>query len=432
VAQVKIEAQFVVGEYEIVILSATDALALDTWLRSNKYNIPAGAEPYLRPYVQSGMKFFVAKVDASKVKMENGMAQLSPLRFHYDSEQFHLPIRLGMINSQGSQDLIVNILGRNQRYDVANYENVAVPTNIDVADATRNQFGGFYTKLFEDTLAKHPRAVVTEYSWQATTCDPCPTQPLTMAELATLGADVAPSLQPPPQPPPVVFGTGSGGPPPPPPPPAPIFRRGMMMGGGDFVLTRLHVRYTKDALGDDLFLRAAPPIVGGREFVTGAGGKLEEGAKPSSTNNYQARYVIRHPWTGAIACKSPQRGIWGGPPGGMSGPTTNAAAGLGLTKSGTVQLNALVKGALPPETFLSAAQPTPVLAIPQTGSDDAGAAIDASAPMGDAGPPGPPPEQPKGGCAGCAVSGEGASSAAFGLLAFALLRRRRSNRGPHA
>jgi len=32
-------------------------MGLDTWLRREKYNIPAGAEPILRPYVQSGMKF---------------------------------------------------------------------------------------------------------------------------------------------------------------------------------------------------------------------------------------------------------------------------------------------------------------------------------------------------------------------------------------
>lgn len=425
-AEVKIEAQFVVGEYEIVILSASDALALDTWLRSNKYNIPPGAEPYLRPYVQAGMKFFVAKVDVTKVKIENGMAALSPIRFHYDTEQFHLPIRLGLINSQGSQDLIVNILGRNQRYDVANYENVAIPTNIDVTDNVRTQFPAFYTKVFEDTLAKHPRAVITEYSWQATSCDPCPTQPLSQSEIMTLGGDVAPSLQPQPQPPPVVFGAGSA-PPPPPPPPRPISRRGGFMGGGsDWVLTRLHVRYTKDALGDDLFLRAAPPIVGGREFVTGANGKLEEGAQPSGTNNYQARYTIRHAWTGKIACAHPQRGIWGGPPGGGM-PQANAAAGLGLTKAGTVQLNALVKGTLPPETFLSAATPTPVLAIPQIADDDGGLSVDASAPM-DGGPPGPPPEQPKGGCAGCNASGQEGSLGILGLLGFALWRSVRRKR----
>lgn len=34
-----------------------------------------------------------------------------------------------------------------------------------------------------------------------------------------------------------------------------------------FVLTRLHARYTKEALGEDLVFRAAPPIHGGREVA---------------------------------------------------------------------------------------------------------------------------------------------------------------------
>jgi len=99
---VKVEAQFSVGEYDIVILSAEDALGLDTWLRREKYTIPEGAEPLLRPYVQGGMKFFVAKVDTEKVRFEGEQAMLSPLRFHYDSEAFNLPIRLGLVNSAGT------------------------------------------------------------------------------------------------------------------------------------------------------------------------------------------------------------------------------------------------------------------------------------------------------------------------------------------
>jgi len=56
---VKVEAQFVVGEYEIVILSATDSTGLASWLTDNQYKIPDGAEPLLRPYVEAGSKFFV-------------------------------------------------------------------------------------------------------------------------------------------------------------------------------------------------------------------------------------------------------------------------------------------------------------------------------------------------------------------------------------
>ncbi|MBK6460521.1 MAG: DUF2330 domain-containing protein [Myxococcales bacterium] len=189
---VRVEAKFGVGEYEVVILSARDAAGLDTWLKQEKYAIPSGAEPFFRPYVASGMKFFVAKVDPAKVRFEGGRATLSPLRFHYDSATFSLPVRLGLINSSGKQDLIVNVLARHQRFEVANYPNATIPTNLDVSDATRGRFGEFYAALFDDTVAKTPRAVVTEYAWDAGTCDPCPGPTLDGNDLATLGADVLP------------------------------------------------------------------------------------------------------------------------------------------------------------------------------------------------------------------------------------------------
>ena len=421
---VKIEAQFSVGEYDIVVLSATDATALDTWLRQNGYKIPAGAGPYLRPYVQMGMKFFVAKVNAAKVKFErvgNGPEQaiLSPLRFHYDSEAFNLPIRLGLINSAGTQDLVVTILARNQRYEVANYDNVAVPTNIDVSDATRKEFGAFYTTLFDQTMAKHPHAVVTEYSWQTTSCDPCPTPPLGPGELITLGADVLPSVAGP-------APEGGGA-----PIVAPPIRFGAL---NDFVVTRLHARYSKDALGDDLFFRAAPPIVGGREFMQAAG-KLEQGARSDASNNFQARYVIRHAWTGPIACRHPQRGVWGGPPNG-GGVGVQPAAKIGFVPRGAaVTMQTFVRGALPPESFLSSGGATPVLAFPATLAPmDAGTTLgpDLDAAMvtpvpTESTPPLPSTAPPQGGCAGCAMGTTDASSAGAiaALMGIALARVRR-------
>ncbi len=304
---VTIEAQFEVGEYQIVILSAVDSTGLDTWLRREKYRIPRGAEPFLRPYVEGGMKFFVAKVDPKKVTFgADGRAALSPLRFHYDSEEFTLPIRLGLANSSGTQDLIVSILAPNQRYEVANYKNVTIPTNLDVRDSVRKNFGAFYAALFDRTIERNPGAVVTEYAWAASTCDPCPGPNLGWNDFTLLGADVLDT-------PAGVASDPAGGaiatdrPDPrsrrPPPP------RGRM----DFVLTRLHARYGK-TISEDLVFRKADPIVGGREHRVG--GKLEERSAPSTINNFQARYAIRHWWTGPIRCKSPRRGIWGGPPGG--------------------------------------------------------------------------------------------------------------------
>ena len=307
---VKVEAKFSVGEYDIVILSAKDSGGLETWLAQEKYKIPAGAEPYLRPYVQRGSKFFVAKVDPKRVKREGDKTVLSPLRFHYDSPEFALPIRLGLVNAGSAQDLVVHVLAKGQRYEVANYPNVLAPTNLDVTEATREQFGAFYAALFDRVLAKNPKAIVTEYAWQAGSCDPCPTPPLDLDALATLGADVLPSV-----------GDEED------PTALP----------GQFVLTRLHARYTKESLGADLVFRAAGPIMGGRE-VRGEGGRLERSAVASSDNNFQARYAIRHPWKGNIACSNPKRGIWGGPPGGAGTSAPKAAQELAFAPRGKVQL----------------------------------------------------------------------------------------------
>jgi len=336
---VTVEAQFAVGEYKIVILSAKEATGLDTWLRREKYNIPKGAGPLLRPYVEGGMKFFVAKVDPKKVKFVDGRADLSPLRFHYDHDRFELPIRLGLANSTGTQDLIVSILAPGQRYETANYKNVFIPTNLDVTNDVRDRFGSFYASLFDRTLEKNPGAVITEYAWQASTCDPCPGPQLNGNDFMTLGADVidggqaSQQIATPPSP--------NGG------MPSPNMRRPPMRPrswGNDFVLTRLHARYGKD-IKDDLVFKAATPIVGGREFLTD-GKKLEEGAKPAGTNNFQGRYAIRHRWTGPVSCQNPRRNVWGGPPNG-GGPQSKAALNLAFAPRGQVELGKSIKQDVP-------------------------------------------------------------------------------------
>jgi hypothetical protein len=262
-----VEDHFAVGEYAIEILSASDSAGLDRWLHAHGYHIPPGAEPLLRPYVEAGMKWFVAHVDATKVHYQNGHAALSPLRFSYDDDAFALPVRLGLANSAGTQDLIVNIFAPNRRYEVANYPNVTIPTNLDVRDTVKGHFGAFYAALFDRTLAHRPGAVVTEYAWQATTCDPCPGPELDAGDLLALGADQ------------------------------------LDIDPRSLVLTRLHARYGKD-LRDDLVFREAAPLAGGRE----------PGELDPDINNFQARYAIRHPWTGPVHCAKPQFGEWGGPP----------------------------------------------------------------------------------------------------------------------
>jgi hypothetical protein len=333
---VTIEAEFTVAEYDIVVLSANDSGGLEKWLRKNEYNIPKGAKAVLRPYVEQNTKFFVARVDSTKVKFRDGKAVLSPLRFHYDAPTFTLPVRLGLLNSAGKQDLIVHILGKRQRYEVANYKNASIPTNIRVEDSVRESFGGFYDALFERTTEKNPGAVVTEYAWDATTCDPCPEPPLRPDELALLGGDViVPAEQDPYSDIPGVVPRRS--------------RRPSFQPYG-FVLTRLHYRYDKDGLDEDLVFRAAGPIVGGRGMPDQQGELGERRAQASSVNNFQGRYVILHRWEDELTCENPQRGSWGGPPRGPR-PRPFAAGNTALegiaTKTLTNQLPRLIQTDIP-------------------------------------------------------------------------------------
>ena len=226
---VQVEAEFTVGEYDIVILSTDDATALETWLTTNEYTIPDGASTHFDPYVQGGSYFFVAKVNIDEVTMtESGNVVLSPLRFYYDSDTFSLPIKLGLINAQGSQDLIVYTLAADTRYELANRPNVTIPTNIEVVNEVRDDFGTFYRTLFAETMEQNPGAAVTEYSWDASSCDPCPGPTLDATDFVTFGADVIDSEE------------------------------SMWM---RWTLTRLHLRYDSSTLGDDLVFQAAEPIM---------------------------------------------------------------------------------------------------------------------------------------------------------------------------
>jgi hypothetical protein len=327
---VRVEARFAVGEYEVVILSADESSALDTWLRSNRYNIPRGAAAALGPYVRGAWKFFVARVDIERAQRRpGGGVRLSPLRMHYDSDEFRLPVRLGLLNAPpDAQDLIVYVLHPSARFEVANYPNVFVPTNLDLVEGSRTRFASLYGALFDATVASAGhRAVVTEYAWTTGGCDPCPTPPLEANDLATLGADTLGDFN-----------------------------------GSAMVVTRLHARYNAATLNDDLVFREAYPVTGGHEAHGTAMGEAETRALRSSRGNaFQARYVIRHPWTGPMTCEHPRRGVWGGPPPGTSAPL-QVASDLAEVPRTNVSLREMVR------TPLTAVDLDARLTLPTTGS----------------------------------------------------------------
>ncbi len=277
---VKIEAKFEVGEYQILILSARESGGLEAWLRLSKYKIPNGAAAALAPYIRDQMKFFVAKVDIQKVTRDShGLVVLSPLRFSFDSAELRLPVRLGLLNSDGQQDLLVYVLHPEKRFEVANYPNLFIPTNLEVTNEVRKSFPSFYAELFDETLRKNNgRGVITEYSWQTTSCDPCPTPPLEASDLYTLGDDSFAGA--------AAASSGAAG--------GPSAQQPYYGSPPSYVLTRLHTRYDQKALSDDLIFREAPPLQGGRANFDGGLG--DQGAKVEKTgsNNFQGRYIIRH------------------------------------------------------------------------------------------------------------------------------------------
>lgn len=273
--KVRVKAKFNRDEYQIVILDADESAALEDWLNENGYKQPEGSAKYLEPYIQQGMYFFAAKVDVEKVTFDQqGTAVLSPLQFKYTSDDFQLPIRLGLLNAKGDQDLMVFILAED-RYETANKPNVFIPTNLNVAAKRKNDFPEWYDGVYKRHTQKG--TVVTEYVWPtAIKCDPCPpgTTMLGGGNINELGATL---LQ------------------------------------GDvntqkLVLTRLHTRYNAKDGTEDLVFRKGEPVVGGREVRKD--GKLEQGASPAQRNAFQARYSIRFKWKGPITCDDPKRGIW--------------------------------------------------------------------------------------------------------------------------
>jgi hypothetical protein len=117
----------------------------------------------------------------------------------------------------------------------------------------KDRFGDFYRDLFTQQVKReHERGVFLEYAWDMNWCDPCAADPLSADELQSLG----------------VFWQEKNG------------RAGTAFGQGQNVfLTRLHVRYDAVHFPEDLIFQ-----------------------ETSDRSNFQARYILRHPWTGPDDC----------------------------------------------------------------------------------------------------------------------------------
>ena len=262
---VKIEAKYLVGEYDILILSATESVGLKKWLNENGYKIPPKAEEVLEPYVKSNLKFFVVKVNEEEKKKLPGNF-LRPIQITFRSPKFMLPIRLGMANADGDQDMIVYAFTKKGRIECANYRSISLPTGKNIPLFVQNNFANFYSNLFQHQWDREGKAVaMLEYAWDVSPknyvkCDPCVATAPSTQDLLQAG---------------VWWIDRNGN----------VYDDQQNLDYSDKVyFTRLHIRYNRKAFPQDLMFQSTP-----------------------NTENFQARYVITHPATGDFSCDAGRR-----------------------------------------------------------------------------------------------------------------------------
>jgi hypothetical protein len=249
---VTIEAEYTIGEYDIIILSARESQGLENWLNDNGYRIPDGAASVLGSYIKQNMHFFVAKVNLTQ-QTKLGFRYLRPIQVAYESPKFMLPIRLGTVNAKQTQELFVYLLTRKGRVETTNYRTVKLPSNLDLPVFIKSEFGDFYRTMFEQQVKEtQMKTVFLEYAWDMNWCDPCAADPLSTQELRKLG----------------VFWLNKE-------PSGAQFRNQAR----DVFVTRLHLRYDAQHFPEDL--------------------KFQQ---TGDRSNFQGRYVLRHPWTGNDNC----------------------------------------------------------------------------------------------------------------------------------
>lgn len=265
---VTIEAEYTVGEYDILILSAKKSQGLITWLLDNGYKVPKDSQDVLKSYILQDLKFFVAKVNL-KEHSKLGFSYLRPIQVAYESKKFMLPIRLGMANAKKDtpQELFVFALTKKGKVETVNYRTVKIPSDLEIPPYVKESqvFAKFYKDMFDTAAKKEENKVVfMEYAWDMGWCDPCAADPLSSKELKELG----------------VFWANDSGP----GQIRPMNKIRRLPRAQNVFVTRLHVRYTPETFADDL-----------RFQVT------------SDRQNFQGRYILRHPFTGEMSCEQAEQ-----------------------------------------------------------------------------------------------------------------------------
>jgi hypothetical protein len=104
-----------VGPYATVQLSTTDPTALNTWLATNGFDIPADVQPVLDAYVSEGFDFL-----AMKLLPGQGVQSMRPVRVSSPGASLSLPLRMAAIGTGATVGITIWVVG-DGRYEPQNF-----------------------------------------------------------------------------------------------------------------------------------------------------------------------------------------------------------------------------------------------------------------------------------------------------------------------
>ena len=207
---VEVETSFTTGVYDIVVLSAEESADLLRWLNDHGYQVDDKASSALQEYIDAGQYFLAARISLDTAP-SSGEAWLEPLQLSWAGTDLTLPVRLGTVNAQDEQSVLLHVVGES-RAAIANYPEVTLEDECMWNDAQHGDLNAFQVSQLASAFADEDAAWLTEYAW-TDACDPC-------TESGDFNSSVA-----------AEFG---------------------YQGSSVAFLTRLYVRYQPEALGADL------------------------------------------------------------------------------------------------------------------------------------------------------------------------------------
>jgi hypothetical protein len=167
-----------VGPYDAVVLGASTAAEVVTWLQDHDYDIPATATELLEPYAAAGQVFIALRLSANAAT-----GVLRPITLRMTTAEACLPIRLTAIATVPNMPITAFFLGAQP----------VAPTNYSTAYVEANDIG-FFTG--ERSYADEVRAEIDRLDGHAFAVDyagPTPAVRIELPSVETLASETDPA-----------------------------------------------------------------------------------------------------------------------------------------------------------------------------------------------------------------------------------------------